>query len=104
MLVWLISSSRSRSVTEPPLSNTYTRTHTHTHICVGEIHFSGSVFIYFSSANFPLSVLTLNGVAVDYRIPVRAEGKGGMNRNNGYVLLINIIVFIFNGFSEFDRE
>lgn len=41
---------------------------------------------------------------MDYRIPVRAEGKGGMNRDNGYVLLINIIVFIFNVFSEFDRE
>ena len=41
---------------------------------------------------------------MDYRIPVRAEGEGGMNRDNGYVLLINIIVFIFNVFSEFDRE
>lgn len=40
---------------------------------------------------------------MDYRIPVRAEGKGGMNRDNGYVV-INIIVFIFNGYSEFDCE
>lgn len=88
----------------PPLKHTHTRTHAHTHVRVGQIHFSGSVFIYFSSANFPLPVLTLNGVAADYRIPVRAKGEGGMNRDDGYVLLINIVAFIFDVFSEFDRE
>lgn len=101
MLVWLISSSRSRSVTEaPPPTHTYT----HTHSLVSEKFISLALYLYiFSFTNFPLSVLTLNGVAVDYRISFRAEGKGGMNRDNGYVVT-NIIVFIFNGYSEFDCE
>lgn len=71
MLVWLISSSRARSVTEGPPP-------THTHSLVSVKFTSLALYLYiFSFTNFPLSVLTLNGVAVDYRIPVRAEGKGG---------------------------
>ena len=97
MLVWLISSSRSRSVTEAPPFNT------HTLNCVGEIHFPGSVFIYFF-------FLKLSSVCFNFKrsrggLPDTGPGGGqrGMNWDHGYVV-INIIVFIFNGYSEFDRE
>lgn len=62
----------------PPLQHAHIHTHRNTHTLVSAKFISPALYLYiFSFANFPLSVLSLNGVAVDYRIPVRAEGKGG---------------------------